>query len=74
MSIPDDLITEVTNLLNSRRGEWQQIAADPLSGVSYSWLSKFANGHIENPGYVTLRTLRDYLLSRVTPAPAKQAA
>jgi hypothetical protein len=68
MNSPTDLISEVTYLLNLRRGEWQQIAADQASGVSYSWLSKFANGHIENPGYVTLRTLRDYLLV----PPAKQ--
>lgn len=60
----DDLIADVTALLNARRGEWQLIAADPASGVSYSWLSKFVNGHIENPGYVTLRTLRDYLLRK----------
>lgn len=62
MNETNDLIAEVTRLLEQRRGEWQQIAADTASGVSYSWLSKFANGHIDNPGYVTLKTLRDYLL------------
>lgn len=25
--------------------------------VSYSWLSKFFNGHIDNPGYATLTRL-----------------
>ena len=38
--------------LEARRGQWQDIAKE--SGVSYSWLSKFANGHIPNPGYATL--------------------
>ena len=68
MSTSNDLIHEVTTLLQKRRGEWNDIGADPKSGVSYSWLSKFANGHIQNPGYLKLRTLRDYL------KPSKQAA
>lgn len=52
----DDLVrTE----LNRRRGEWQTIADE--SGVSYSWLSKFVNEHIPNPGYETLRKLYAYL-------------
>lgn len=61
MNETDDLIAEVRRLLEQRRGEWQHIATDAASGVSYSWLSKFANGHIDNPGYVTLKTLREYL-------------
>lgn len=44
---------EVRSLLESKRGEWRTIAID--AGVSYSWLSKFACGRIENPGYATLR-------------------
>ena len=38
--------------LDARRGSWRDIAKQ--SGVSYSWLSKFANGRIPNPGYATL--------------------
>ena len=30
------------------------------AGVSYSWLSKFANGRIRNPGFETLTKLRHY--------------
>lgn len=45
--------------LEARRGEWQDIAKE--SGVSYSWLSKFANGHIPNPGYATLCKLHEVL-------------
>ena len=55
------LDTEVRCLLELRRGDWQAIAADPSADVSYSWLSKFFNGHITNPGYATLRRLHDYL-------------
>lgn len=57
----ENLDTEVKALLTTRRGEWQAIARDPAADVSYSWLSKFANGHIPNPGYATLKRLRDYL-------------
>lgn len=67
----ESLDTEVMKLLADRKGEWQAIAKDTASGVSYSWLSKFANGHIDNPGYATLRTLRDYL--RATSPEAKAA-
>lgn len=60
------LDTQVKALLIRRRGEWAEIAAG--SQVSYSWLSKFANGHIPNPGFATLRKLYDYL------KPARKAA
>lgn len=62
------LDTEVKVLLEARRGDWLTVAKG--SGVSYSWLSKFANGHIDNPGYATLKRLRDYLTAPV----AQQAA
>lgn len=45
--------------LVARKGEWQRIAA--AAGVSHSWLSKFCNGHIENPGYATLKRLHLHL-------------
>lgn len=50
------LDTELKSLLESKRGEWPSIAVD--AGVSYSWLSKFVRGQIENPGYATLRRLQ----------------
>lgn len=53
------LDVEVKTLLEARKGDWQSIAAG--AGVSYSWLSKFTNGHIPNPGYATLKKLRDYI-------------
>ena len=57
----------VLQLLNARRGDWQ--AVSDASGVSYSWLSKFLNGHIDNPGYATLTKLHDCLTK--TEAPTK---
>lgn len=50
-----NLDAQLRAALESRRGDWQAIADQ--SGVSYSWLSKFANGHIPNPGYETLKKL-----------------
>lgn len=42
--------------LAQRRGEWKALA--DASGVSYSWISKFANNKIPNPGIETLRKLQ----------------
>lgn len=53
------LDTLVRAALVQRRGDWQRIAEE--SGVSYSWLSKFVNSHIDNPGFVTLKKLHEYL-------------
>ena len=55
-----NLDQEVLALLKKRKGDWQTVAA--ASGVSYSWLSKFANGHIGNPGFDTLKKLHTALI------------
>lgn len=46
---------EVQALLVKRRGKFREIAE--RTGISYSWLSKFASGHISNPGFEFLRRL-----------------
>ncbi len=71
-----DLDERVRELLHKRRGDWKAVADG--SGVSYSWLSKFANGHITNPGYSTLRKLESFLklaakAAPSSPAPAREA-
>ena len=55
------LDTEIRDALEARRGDWPAIAKQ--SNVSYSWISKFVNGHIENPGYETLKQLHAYLFA-----------
>jgi transcriptional regulator with XRE-family HTH domain len=62
---------EVRAALEARRGDWKRIAED--SGVSYSWISKFVNGHIPNPGFATLRDLHARLAA-VQAATAQKAA
>ncbi|MBU0807184.1 MAG: helix-turn-helix domain-containing protein [Gammaproteobacteria bacterium] len=47
--------TAIKGQLELRRGEWLEIANK--AGVSHSWISKFVNGHIPNPGYATLLKL-----------------
>lgn len=51
--------TAIKGQLELRRGEWLEIANK--AGVSHSWISKFMNGHIPNPGYATLRKLSEAL-------------
>lgn len=62
------LDSRVRALLASRKGDWQAVA--DASGVSYSWLSKFFNGHIDNPGYATLSKLDAYLSAEIVNAKA----
>lgn len=61
-----NLDRDVRPLLEARKGDWKSVAAQ--ARVSYSWLSKFANGHIRNPGFATLNRLHAAL------APAKRKA
>lgn len=57
----NNLDQEVLTMLEARRGDWAAVST--AAGVSYSWLSKFANGHIQNPGYSTLKRLLEALVS-----------
>lgn len=41
--------------LAASKGDWSGIAL--RAGVSHSWMSKFMNGHIHNPGIRTLEKL-----------------
>lgn len=61
----------VRELLNARRGEWEAIAT--AAGVSYSWVSKFMNDHIPNPGNTTLKKLRIWLEANRLPQPNSPA-
>ena len=65
----NSLDTEVRALLSARKGDWQAVAA--ATDVSYSWLSKFFNGHIDNPGFNKLKSLHDYL-AKPKRRPSKQ--
>lgn len=51
---------QVRAALKARKGDWLRIAEQ--ARVSHSWLSKFVNGRIENPGFATLRRLHLLLI------------
>lgn len=51
----NETVSALISALDRHRGNWPEIAAS--AEVSYSWLSKFANNHIPNPGVVTLDKL-----------------
>ena len=59
--------------LLERRGEWPNIAKQ--ADVSHSWISKFVNKRIPNPGYATLARLSEFMNSeeKHPPAPTQQA-
>lgn len=66
-----DIDTVVREALKKARGDWLAIAEE--SRVSYSWLSKFVNGHINNPGFQTLKKLSECLAERDKRAVARRA-
>ena len=57
-----NLETDVRARLIHFRGEWHAIAEQ--SGVSHSWISKFVNHKIPNPGFRTLVRISDWLDAR----------
>jgi hypothetical protein len=52
------LIISVRTELAARKGEWPDICKQ--TGVSYWWLTKFAQGRIDNPGVLKLELLQSY--------------
>lgn len=67
-----DLLTEVREGLDARRGEWKRIASE-IDGVSYSWLWQVGNGKYKSsPAYDRLRKVRDWF--RAHPVEGQVAA
>lgn len=60
-SMSTSLDVDVRAGLEAKRGDWRSIAT--ASGVSYSWLSKFVNRRIQNPGFATLKAIHGVLTS-----------
>jgi transcriptional regulator with XRE-family HTH domain len=53
------MLERVVRGLQARKGTWREIAA--ACGVSYSWLTKVAQGHIKNPSIKQLEAVDSYL-------------
>jgi len=51
-----DTITRIRASLQSRRGDWPTICS--RTGLSYWWLTKFAQGRIAEPGLSKIERLQ----------------
>ncbi|QTD88901.1 hypothetical protein [Burkholderia anthina] len=52
------LVTLIRTELLARKGDWPRISQE--TDISYWWLTKFAQGRIENPGVRVLEKLQQY--------------
>lgn len=55
-----DFLAETLRLLELRRGQWMAVCN--ATGLSYSWLTKLAQGQITNPTIQRLQALHDHLV------------
>lgn len=55
------LVTTVRTELVARKGDWPAICRQ--TGLSYWWVTKFAQGRIDNPGVLKLERLTDHFES-----------
>lgn len=62
------LLESVSTELHARKGDWPQICT--ATGLSYWWITKFAQGRIKNPGIKKIQSLADYFAT----SPAARAA
>ncbi len=58
----ETLDQKVRRFLVARRSEWGELAV--LADVSYSWVLKFVDGKIPNPGIRTLEKLQAALAKK----------
>ncbi|CAB3660248.1 hypothetical protein LMG26696_03332 [Achromobacter pulmonis] len=66
------MITTVRSQLLARKGSWPAICEE--AGVSYSWLTKYAQGKITNPGSRQLEAVSRCLGGAGAQAPANPPA
>lgn len=52
------LVTSIRNELAVRKGYWPSICRS--TNISYWWLTKFAQGRINNPGVLKLEKLEEH--------------
>jgi hypothetical protein len=70
------LVQTVRTEIQARKGDWPKICTD--LDISYWWLTKFAQGRIENPGVRHLEALQKYFAEtpnqRISDAPCEGAS
>lgn len=60
------LVMTVRTELLARKGDWPEMCRQ--TGISYWWLTKFAQGRIDNPGVVKLERLVEHFAAHPLPA------
>lgn len=60
------------NRLNAQKGDWPRLCAD--TGLSYWWVTKFAQGRIVEPGLSKVERLQGWLSTAESTEPAEQKA
>lgn len=58
MVMNQNLLEITLKALAERRGKWPQICRD--TGLDYDWLTKLAQGRIQDPGVKKIQRLHDY--------------
>jgi transcriptional regulator with XRE-family HTH domain len=67
------LLDSVLAGLQAHKGKWPDLARE--AGVDYSWLTKLAQGRINDPGIQKIQRLADAMgHERAGPAPSDTAA
>ena len=59
------LLQNTREELNARRGDWPAVAE--ATGLSYSWVCKFARGRYRNPGIAHVQALADHFAANPRP-------
>lgn len=52
-------VTQIRTSLQARKGDWPAICSH--TGLSYWWLTKFAQGRIREPGLSKIERLQAYI-------------
>ena len=63
MNDPKDVIEQTLKLLQDRPSRISLKDISKATGLKRGWLSMFHQGKITNPSFLTLQTLRNYLIS-----------
>lgn len=63
-----DTSSQMRASLQSRRGDWPTLCK--ATGLSYWWVTKFAQGRIREPGLSKIERLQRYIADNPLPAAA----
>lgn len=56
-----NILSFIQDYLETQRGSWPKIAEE--AGVTYTWITKVAQGAIANPGIRDIQKLLDHIVA-----------